>query len=162
VYINVIHWSADRYTVLLFYWSFNTTRYWVNSSKFWKPIHCRFLWWGLVLFQQLSCCSIGYYICFGGTDYPALIKIVVVWWDKIVVVSDCCGWSPRSPLLFIYLHSSHHASPRVPILFLQLSSSPSIIPTTSGFLTLLCSFLHHCSYFPFGRWFFLRVGNDCR
>ena len=91
------------------------------------------MWWGLVLFQQLLNSRISLLFnrilhMFWWNRLPRLDKIVVVWWDKIVVVSDCCGWSPRSPLLFIYLHSSHHASPRV--LFLQLSSSPSIIPTT--------------------------------
>jgi hypothetical protein len=45
------------------HWSFNaTTRYWVNSSKFWKPICYGF--WILILFQWLldakasACCTI--------------------------------------------------------------------------------------------------------
>ena len=43
VYIDI--WERNS-------WSFNTTtRSWVNSSKFWKPIVCRFLWWDLILFQ---------------------------------------------------------------------------------------------------------------
>jgi len=43
VYIDI--WERNS-------WSFNTTtRSWVNSSKFRKPIVCRFLWWGLILFQ---------------------------------------------------------------------------------------------------------------
>ena len=88
----------------------------------------------MVLFQQLSCCSIGYYICFGGTDYPALIRLL--WCGEIrlllfqIVVVDLRG---LPFCLFIYILPI-----TLPLAFfslLQLSSSPSIIPTTLTCLT---------------------------
>ena len=52
------YWSVHPYYIVHSRernpWSFNaTTRYWVNPSKFWKPIICRFVLWVLILFQWL-------------------------------------------------------------------------------------------------------------
>jgi hypothetical protein len=99
------------------------------------------------------------YICFGGTDYPALIRLL---WcgeiirlllllydkkDKIVVVDlrglpFCLFISITLPLAFFSLLLSYNSHPHPP-LFPQHQLA-------TGFPTLLCPFLHYCSYFPFG------------
>jgi len=137
-------------------WSFNaTTRYWVNSSKFWKPIICRFVLWVLILFQWLLDAKIS-----GGVSLLyntiLLVRASVIWCNTILLVRTSVIWrlqvfelGPSSKMGLI--PHAHLPSLVMLIFFLPFSWDSSLIAHLHLHLYLHLHlhrslFLHHYSY----------------
>ena len=153
-YVGRVHyyWSVHPWSDSGFYsrernpWSFNaTTRYWVNSSKFWKPIICRFVLWVLILFhhQWLLDAKIS-----GGVSLLynriLLVRASVIWRLQVLGPSSKMGLIPPCSSSF-----PCHAH-LLPSLFMALiahrsSPSPSLSSSSSSSSSLIVNFLHHYS-----------------
>ena len=117
-------------------WSFNaTTRYWVDSSKFWKPIICRFVLWVLILFQWLFDAKIS-----GGVSLLyntiLLVRASVIWCNMVRTswaLPARWDWSPHAHLpslvmLIFFLPFSWDSS----LIAHRLSLSPSLSSSQSS------------------------------